>query len=49
MDVDNSLQSIEETNGLRRLTNVKPLLLVRWVTNCSFKKNKKSQSQDMGV
>ena len=49
MDVDNSLQSIEETHGLRRLTKVKPLLLARWVTNCSFQKNKKSQPQDMGV
>ena len=49
MDVDNSLQSIDETPGLRRLTKVKPSLLARWVANCSFRKNKKSQSQDMGV
>ena len=46
MDVDNSLQIIEETHGLRRLTKVKPSLLARWVANCSFRKNKKSQSQD---
>ena len=49
MDVDNSLQIIEATHGLRRLTNVKPLLLARWVTNGSLQKNKKSQSQDIGV